>query len=119
MQLRKDTPAEQMLPQKTRYEDALTQIQRGINNANQTQAGVNEGYLYYLLGLSRMAVVMRAGGCFDERDAEEIYENFDMALRMDSRAAYQQTMKNKTRIIAGKSGVPVDEKYKELTYLLR
>ncbi len=36
MQLRKDTPAEQMLPQKTRYEDALTQIQRGINDANQT-----------------------------------------------------------------------------------
>jgi len=101
------------------YEDALIQIQRGINDANQTQASVNEGYLYYLLGLAKMAVVMRNGSTFDEVTAKAIYENFDMALRMDKRAAYRKTMENKTKVVISKSGIPVDEKYEELAYLVQ
>lgn len=103
------------------YEDALIQIQRGINDANQTQASVNESYLYYLFGLAKMAVVMRNGSSFDEITAMAIYENFDMALRMDSskRPPYQETMKKKTKMIISKSSIPVDEKYEELAYLMR
>ena len=101
------------------YEDALTQIQRGINDANQTQASVNEGYLYYLFGLAKMAVVMRNGDAFDEVTANAIYANFDMALRMDKRAAYQKTMENKTKVIISKSNIPVDDKYEELAYLVQ
>lgn len=101
------------------YEDALIQIQRGINDANQTQASVNEGYLYYLLGLAKMAVVMRNGSSFDETTANAIYENFDMTLRMDKRAAYRKTMENKTKVVISKSSIPVDEKYEELAYLVQ
>lgn len=103
------------------YEDALAQIQRGINDANQTQASVNEGYLYYLFGLAKMAVVMRNGDAFNEATANAIYANFDMALalRMDKRAAYQKTMENKTKVIISKSNIPVDDKYKELAYLVQ
>ena len=108
-----------MLIDRGDYEDALIQIQRGINDANQTQASVNEGYLYYLLGLAKMAVVMRNGASFDEATANAIYENFDMALRMDKRAAYRKTMENKTKVVISKSNIPVDEKYEELAYLVQ
>lgn len=101
------------------YEDALIQIQRGINDANQTQASVNEGYLYYLLGLAKMAVAMRNGASFDAETAEAIYENFDMALRMDNRVAYRRTMEKKTKVVMSKSNHPVDEKYEQLAYLIQ
>lgn len=108
-----------MLFERGEYEEALVHIQRGINDAMQTQASVNEGYLYYLLGLSKMAVSMRNNESFDETMATAIYADFDMALRMDNRAAYKKTMETKTKIIIGKSGIPVDDKYEELAYLVR
>lgn len=101
------------------YDDALIQIQRSINDANQTQASVNEGYLYYLLGLAKMAVVMRNGSSFDEVTAKAIYENFDMALQIDKRPAYRKTMKRKAKVIVGKSEIPVDDKFEELAYLMQ
>ena len=66
-----------------------------------------------------MAVVMRNGSSFDEVTAKAIYENFDMALRMDKHAAYRKTMENKTKVVISKSSIPVDEKYEELAYLVQ
>lgn len=109
-----------MLFERGDYEDALVQIQRGINDANQTQAAVNEGYLYYLFGLAEMAVVMRNGGTFDEETTHVIYANFNMALKIDNRAVYRKNMENKTKVIVSKSNIPVDDdKYEELAYLVQ
>ena len=108
-----------MLFERGEYEDAMVQIQRGINDANQTQESINEGYMYCLLGLSRMAVVVRSGGTFDEASANAIYADFDMALKIDKNSNYRKTMRNKTTAIMSKSGVPVDDKYEELAYLVQ
>ena len=101
------------------YEEALTLIQRGLRDAMQTQSSVNEGYLYYLMGLTKMALAQQAGTPISEETAYEIYADLDISLRQEHRAAYVNTMKAKTIVLVNKSGVPIPEKYEELNYLVQ
>lgn len=63
------------------YAEALGYIRRGINNAMQTQASVSEHYLFYLSGLSKLAMAQDSGSVIDEATALDIYSDFDVALR--------------------------------------
>lgn len=101
------------------YKEALIQIQRGLRDAMQTQRSVNEGYLYYLMGLTQMALAQQAGTPISEEIACEIYANFDISLQQEHRPAYVNTMKAKTIVLVNKSGVPIPEKYEELNYLVQ
>lgn len=101
------------------YEEALVQIQRGLRDAVQTQRSINEGYLYYLMGLTKMALAQQTDTPFSEETACEIYADFDISLRQEHRAAYVNTMKAKTIVLVNKSGVPIPEKYEELNYLVQ
>lgn len=100
------------------YEEALIHIQRGIKDSMQTQASVNEGYLYYLSGLSKLAMVQRDGNNFIEDVVLDIYSDFDVSLRQEHRAAYMNTMKAKAIMLIGKSGIAVPETLEELSYLV-
>lgn len=101
------------------YEEALILIQRGLRDAMQTQRSINEGYLYYLMGLTKMALAQQAEGPITEETACEIYADFDISLRQERRAAYVNTMKAKTIVLVNKSGVPIPEKYEELNNLVQ
>lgn len=101
------------------YEEALTLIQRGLRDAMQTQRSVNEGYLYYLMGLTKMALAQQVETPISEETACDIYSDFDISLRQEHRAAYVNTMKAKTVILVSKSGVSIPEKYEELNYLVQ
>lgn len=101
------------------YEEALILIQRGLRDAMQTQRSINEGYLYYLMGLTKMALAQQAGAPITEETACEIYADFDISLRQEHRAAYVNTMKAKTIVLVNKSGVPIPDKYEELNYLVQ
>lgn len=101
------------------YEEALVQIQRGLRDAMQTQRSVSDGYLYYLMGLTKMALAQQSDSPITEEVACDIYANFDISLHQERRAAYINTMKAKTIVLINKSGVPVPEKYEELNYLVQ
>ena len=51
------------------YSEALPLIQRGLRDAIQTQRTINEGYLYYLMGLTKMALAQQAGAPINEETA--------------------------------------------------
>ena len=101
------------------YSEALPLIQRGLRDAIQTQRTINEGYLYYLMGLTKMALAQQAGAPINEETACEIYADFDISLRQEHRAEYVNTMKAKTIVLVNKSGVSIPEKYEELNYLVQ
>lgn len=100
------------------YEDALANIQRGLRDAMQTQSVINEGYLYYLSGLSKMAMAQRNSLEIKEELALDIYSDFDISLRQEHRAAYINTMKSKTIMLISKSGINVPDRFEELCYLV-
>lgn len=104
------------------YEEALALIQRGLRDAMQTQRSVNEGYLYYLSGLTKMALAQQAeqaGTPISEDTACDIYSDFDISLRQEHRVAYVNTMKAKTIVLVNKSGISIPDKYEELNYLMQ
>lgn len=100
------------------YEEALIYIQRGLKDSMQTQVSINEGYLYYLSGLSKMAMAQRHGNVFSEEVVLDIYSDFDVSLRQEHRAAYVNTMKAKAIMLTGKSGISVPDTFEELSYLV-
>lgn len=101
------------------YEEALMHIQRGLKDAMQTQRSINEGYLYYLSGLTKMAIAQKESDFFSEPLACDIYADFDISLRQEPRAAYVNTMKAKTIVLVNRSGVSIPEKFEELIYLVQ
>ena len=79
-------------------------------------------YLYYLMGLTKMALAQQAeqaGTNISEETAYDIYADFDISLRQEHRSAYVNTMKSKTIVLVNKSGIPIPEKYEELNYLVQ
>ena len=108
-----------LLFERGEYEEALPLIQRGLLDAMQTQRSVNEGYLYFLMGLTKMALAQQAGTPISEATACEIYADFDISLRHVKSPAYFDTIKAKTIVLVNKSGVPIPEKYEELNYQMQ
>lgn len=100
------------------YEEALDYIRRGLKDSMQTQASINEGYLYYLAGLSKLAMIQRDGKEYSEEAVLDIYSDFDVSLRQEHRAAYLNNMKSKAIMLTGKSGIPVPDTMEELSYLV-
>ena len=101
------------------YEEALIHIRRGLRDAMQTQRSINEGYLYYLMGLTKMALAQQAEAGISEEVACDIYSDFDISLQQERKATYITTMKSKVIVLINKSGIPVPDKFEELNYLIQ
>lgn len=101
------------------YEESLSYIQRGLRDAMQTQRSINDGYLYYLRGLSKMALAQQSDEPFTDTLAEDIYSDFDISLHQEKRPAYLNTMRAKTLILLNKSGHQIPEAFEELNYLIQ
>ncbi|MBE6719071.1 MAG: hypothetical protein E7571_00245 [Ruminococcaceae bacterium] len=97
------------------YEEASVAIRRAISDATQTQTSVNEGYLYYLSALCKIATSQKTNMDLDlDEDAvEAIYSDFNIALSkfQDTKNSYIDVIRTKTNTIINKTGIEVDPKY--------
>ncbi|WP_434309864.1 hypothetical protein [Hominifimenecus sp. rT4P-3] len=102
-----------ILFERGRYSEAAEAIKRGISDATQTQSSVNEGYIYYLSALCKIAIAQKQGAPMDEVAANEIYSDFNIALNKfrDTRSGYSEVIRTKTNTMINKTGVEVDAKY--------
>ena len=106
-----------MLFERGDYEESLVHIQRGLRDAMQTQQSVNEGYLYYLMGLTKIALIEQKCSDMTPEVVDEIYSCFDISLRQERRNSYVSTMKAKTIVLVNKSGIQVPDKYEEERFI--
>lgn len=101
------------------YEEAASAIKRGISDATQTQSSVNEGYIYYLSALCKIAIYQKNGSDakLSEEEVYDIYADFNIALSkfQGAKNSYTDVIATKTNTIVNKTGVAVDPKY-ELLY---
>lgn len=100
------------------YEEASGAIQRAISDANQTQTSVNEGYLYYLSALCKIAISQKSNTevSLNEETINGIYSDFNIALSkfQNSKNSYTDVIRTKTNTIINKTGVEVDSRYELL-----
>lgn len=98
------------------YEEAATAIQRAISDATQTQTSVNEGYIYYLSALCKIAIAQKSNARLDESAVNEIYSDFNIALSkfQNTKNSYTDVIRTKTNTIINKTGVEVDSTYELL-----
>lgn len=100
------------------YEEAAKAVARALRDATQTQSSVNDGYLYYLSALCKIAMTQESGGDLkmERTDAEDIYSDFNIALTrlQKARTGYTEVIRTKTLVIVDKSGVDVDPGYARL-----
>lgn len=101
------------------YQEAADAIKRGIRDANQTQSRVNEGYIYYLSALCKLAIAQQSGSNLDldKTSADEIYSEFNIALSkfQNTKNSYIDVIRTKTNTIVNKTGFEVDSSF-ELLY---
>lgn len=98
------------------YEEASQAISRSISDATQTQSSVNEGYIYYLSALCKIAVAQKLGHEIGEDTVGEIYSDFNIALSKfrSSHNSYSDVIKTKTITLVNKTGIHVDPKFELL-----
>lgn len=100
------------------YEEADKAIKRGISDATQTQTSVNEGYIYYLSALCKIAIALKKsdGINLNEEEVREIYSDFNIALSKFSysKNSYSEVIRTKTNTIINKTGIEVDPEFELL-----
>jgi len=97
------------------YTEALKMVNRGITDATQTQSKVNEGYLFYLSALCRIAVFRRNSQSLEESEVLGIYSDFNIALRELNETSYLDVIKTKTNTLINQTGINVPEDYDYLS----
>lgn len=97
------------------YEAAAVAVKRGIRDATQTQSSVNEGYIYYLSALCKIAIAQRDNPelDLDETAVNEIYSDFNIALSnfRNTKNSYTEVIRTKTNTIINKTGIEVASTY--------
>lgn len=100
------------------YAESSDAIKRAICDATQTQTSVNEGYLYYLSGLCKIAKAQQNNTDFslDEDGVKGIYSDFNIALTkfQSSSNSYVDVIRTKTITIINKTGIEVDSQFERL-----
>lgn len=100
-----------ILFERGRYEEATEKIKRGISDATQTQSVVNEGYIYYLSALCKIAVAQKRGNILGESQVNEVYSDFNIALKDLRDSSYVEVIKTKTNTLMNKTGIEVPAEY--------
>ena len=101
------------------YEEATSAIQRAISDATQTQTSVNEGYLYYLSALCKIAIMQRSKSLQKsaiEEAVKDVYSDFNIALTkfQNTNSMYIDVIRTKTNTLVNKTGVEVDASFELL-----
>lgn len=108
-----------ILFERGKYQEASNAIQRAIIDSTRTQSSVNEGYLFYLSALCKIAIVQQPSTelSLNEEVANEIYSDFNIALSkfQNIRNSFTEVIRTKTNTIINKSGTKVSAVY-ELLY---
>lgn len=91
------------------YKKALEYIEKCKYGAVQTQEKINQGYMYYLSGLCKVAEVHQSSSYEDEKIIKDIYIDFNIAekLKMSS-SLYKKVMERQIYILESKSGILYD-----------
>lgn len=102
------------------YTEACMAVDRGIINAMQPQASVNEGYLYFLSALCAIAIVSKEGREYKKEEVEKIYTDFNLALKEFKRnTPYNSVIKSKTNVLISKTRIKVEaDKFDKLADLI-
>lgn len=112
--------AEILFKQK-KYEEARDAINRSLEDSiNQTQGGVNENYLLFLLGLCEYALLLqsiRKGESFAEETVLGIYADFNKALR-DLDENYQAKIKIRAQDLVESTKIQVPDDMERLLDLV-
>lgn len=95
------------------FEEALALIQR-CKDTLQTQSSINEGYLFYLSGLCKIAIRKKASDGYSEKDIMDIYKDFNISLKQNYRADYRKNIRAKAIVLEEESKVLVPDAYEEL-----
>lgn len=102
------------------YEEAEEAVRRGIDDAMQTQTSVNEGYIYFLSGLCKIAISQRNKEEMSEEKVNEIFSDFNLALSKfkNNKTNFHTVMENKTLTLINKYGFDIDTKFEYLSELI-
>lgn len=101
-----------ILFERGRYEEASQAIKRVLSDATQSQSSVNEGYIYYLSALCKIAVLQKNEKELDREHVEDIYSDFNIALsKFKDTRSYADVIKTKTNTLINKSGIEVDNRF--------
>lgn len=89
------------------YGNALEMVQRSLKDSNQVQQVVNEAYLHYLSGLSKISLLQAPGEMCDPKDVVDIYMDFESSLRLDIRSNLRDGMCQKVGMLRHQYGVAI------------
>lgn len=104
-----------LLFERGEYTQAMDAIRRAIQDANQAQSSISEGYIYYLSALCKIAIAQSAAIPREREPVYDIYADFEIALgelREDS--SYSGVIRTKAGTLARKSGIPIPPEYSRL-----
>lgn len=90
-----------------RYDVVLETTKKGIIASAQEQATINIGYLFYLSGLAKDALIHENENYNDETQILDVYTDYKIASELldKSRVEYLQMIKQRTLILELKSGI--------------
>ncbi len=104
------------------YQKAMVKIKRCVQDANQTQSNINEGYMYYIFALCKIAVLQKKKQdyVYDAKTIQDIYSDFNIALKRfgDNHSDYRSVIKEKTIALRDKSGIQIQDNCEKLYELI-
>ena len=100
------------------YHKSLEMVQRSLKDSNQVQQAVNEAYLYYLSGLSRLSLIQNTHEPRDVQSIEDIYRDFESSLRLGIRPSLRDSMCKKAGLLLHQYDVKVPAQCNKLFELL-
>lgn len=95
--------------EKGEYDKALEYIERCKYSSIQTQEKINQGYMYYLSGLCKVAQMHQLASYENEKLVEDIYCDFSIAEKLKMNfSSYKKVMDRQIHILESKSGILYD-----------
>ena len=103
-----------------RYKEAQPVINRAKKDSTTIQVSVSDGYIYYLSALCKIALVSEEEREYTKDEVEEIYNDFNLALKDFSRnQSFTKVIKSKANMLVSKTNVHINsEKYENLYNLV-
>lgn len=88
------------------YEKALEVLNKSIYGSIQAQDSVNQAYLYYLSGLCKIIICMKAGRHFEKSDVIDIFQDFGIAQNSGLQLlSYSKVMQRQITMLELRTGL--------------
>lgn len=104
-----------LLLERGNYEDVIKYSAQGIMGDAQSQSGIRVGYLFYITGLARDAIIWRDNLFKNQEKVEEMYSDFQISemLLGEQTSSYNKQIQIRTTIMSQRSGIPYKRLGKE------